>query len=252
MKKVKYTINIIIIFLSINVNSQVLEQIKTQVRYELDFGEQVQNDWIKIKKFLSENEDWNNFTKEEIELIDKYDAEVVEDMWDILGGGCSFYCGAGEYEVMTSSNLAEQNGIGYSSKNLRDFSYETAWVEGVKGYGIGETIEFEFSATHPRLTEIIIVNGYVKSKSVWKNNSRVKTLKMYLNSKPYGIIELKDVYAEQSFKVEPIGHADRENGEELIEKGTFKITFEILNVYKGDKYDDTAITEIYFDGIDVH
>jgi hypothetical protein len=25
-----------------------------------------------------------------------------------------------------------------------------------------------------------------------------------------------------------------------------------LEVYKGDKYDDTAITEIYFDGIDVH
>ena len=37
--------------------------------------------------------------------------------------------------------------------------------------------------------------------------------------------------------------------------------FEIVDVYKGDKYDDTAITEIYddtaiteiyFDGIDVH
>lgn len=28
--------------------------------------------------------------------------------------------------------------------------------------------------------------------------------------------------------------------------------FKILDVYKGDKYDGTAITEIYFDGIDVH
>jgi len=28
--------------------------------------------------------------------------------------------------------------------------------------------------------------------------------------------------------------------------------FEIIEVYKGTKYDDTAITEIYFDGIDVH
>jgi len=28
--------------------------------------------------------------------------------------------------------------------------------------------------------------------------------------------------------------------------------FEILEVFKGDKYDDTAISEIYFDGIDVH
>lgn len=28
--------------------------------------------------------------------------------------------------------------------------------------------------------------------------------------------------------------------------------FEIMEVYKGDKNEDTAITEIYFDGIDVH
>lgn len=248
----RYTINILIIFLTLNVNSQALKQIKTQVRHELDFGEKVQNDWKKIKKLFSENEDWSNFTKEDIDLIDKYDAEVIEDMWAILGGGCSFYCGAGEYKVKTSSDLTDQNEISYNSKNLRDFSYQTAWVEGVKGYGIGETIEFEFSATHPRLTEIIIVNGYVKSKTLWKNNSRVKTLKMYLEDKPFGIIELKDVYAVQFFKVEPIGHSDRENIKDLLEKGTFKIKFEILDIYKGDKYEDTAITEIYFDGIDVH
>jgi len=28
--------------------------------------------------------------------------------------------------------------------------------------------------------------------------------------------------------------------------------FEILEVYTGEKYADTAISEIYFDGIDVH
>ncbi|PKL12986.1 MAG: hypothetical protein CVV50_03895 [Spirochaetae bacterium HGW-Spirochaetae-6] len=30
------------------------------------------------------------------------------------------------------------------------------------------------------------------------------------------------------------------------------IKFEILDVYKGLKYDDVAITEIYFGGLDVH
>jgi hypothetical protein len=30
------------------------------------------------------------------------------------------------------------------------------------------------------------------------------------------------------------------------------LKFEIIEVYKGLKYNDTAITEIYFDGIDVH
>ncbi|WP_449508538.1 hypothetical protein [Dawidia soli] len=28
--------------------------------------------------------------------------------------------------------------------------------------------------------------------------------------------------------------------------------FEILEVYEGAKYDDTVISEIFFDGIDVH
>lgn len=32
----------------------------------------------------------------------------------------------------------------------------------------------------------------------------------------------------------------------------WKIRFEIMEVYPGDKYDDTVITEIYFDGTDVH
>lgn len=30
------------------------------------------------------------------------------------------------------------------------------------------------------------------------------------------------------------------------------LKFEIAEVYKGTKYDDVVITEIYFDGIDVH
>ena len=30
------------------------------------------------------------------------------------------------------------------------------------------------------------------------------------------------------------------------------LRFEILEVYEGDKYDDTVISELFFDGIDVH
>jgi hypothetical protein len=30
------------------------------------------------------------------------------------------------------------------------------------------------------------------------------------------------------------------------------LTFTILGVYAGERYDDTVITEIYFDGTDVH
>ncbi|GAA4275965.1 NADase-type glycan-binding domain-containing protein [Aquimarina mytili] len=178
--------------------------------------------------------------------------EVYDSMWDVIGGGCSWYCGAGGYQVTTSSRLSSQGNISYEPKNLKDFSFKTAWVEGVSGYGIGEYIKFTFNPEHPRLTKIILVNGYVKSKKAWEDNSRAKKIKMYVNHIPYAIVNLKDVYAEQYFEVDPIGHSDRKNSEELKQKDKFTIKFEILDVYKGNKYDDTAITEIYFDGIDVH
>lgn len=75
---------------------------------------------------------------------------------------------------------------------------------------------------------------------------------MYFNDKPFAILNLADSRQEQHFKFEPLGYGDRQNWEELNKKPSWTIKFEILDVYKGDKYDDTAITEIYFDGIDVH
>ena len=37
-----------------------------------------------------------------------------------------------------------------------------------------------------------------------------------------------------------------------IDGSDLVLKFEIIEVYKGLKYNDTAITEIYFDGMDVH
>lgn len=84
----------------------------------------------------------------------------------------------------------------------------------------------------------------MKSEAAWKNNNRVKKLKMSVNGKPFGIFNLEDSKSDQSFEVGKLGH--NANGTDLVLK------FEILEVYKGDKYNNTSITEIYFDGIDVH
>ena len=37
-----------------------------------------------------------------------------------------------------------------------------------------------------------------------------------------------------------------------MEKNPWTLKFEILDVYPGERYDDTVISELYFDGIDVH
>ncbi len=179
-----------------------------------------------------------------------------------------------DYRFTTvSSALKRQGENEYGAYSISDLSFQTAWVEDVKGYGIGEFVTFHFQPMHPRITTVIIANGYIKSKEIWKNNSRVKQLKMYLNNKPFAILNLKDVHASQTFEIPTIGyeithHLNNDgttwykykdkNGRTVksyhknSELQPSLIRFEILSVYKGDKYTDTAITEIYFDGLDMH
>jgi hypothetical protein len=186
----------------------------------------------------------SNSEKEELNaLLELYD-ETIESIWDIIGGGCSWYCGGGPYKVISSSNLPMQGKTSYEAKNASDLSYKTAWIEGVKGYGIGEFIEYYFENNSPRITEIKILNGYIKSDNSWKENARVKKLELSINGEKYAILNLADTKAEQNFKVETLGH--RPDKKDLI------LTFKILDIYEGSKCEDTAITEIYFDGIDVH
>lgn len=96
-----------------------------------------------------------------------------------------------------------------------DLNYKTAWIEGVKVYGIGEYIIYTFEGSSPRINKIKILNGYIESKAAWTNNSKVNTLKMYVNDQPYAILNLKDFYGEQIFTVKPIGNGDRKNVELL-------------------------------------
>lgn len=203
--------------------------------------------WDKMSDGLEEEQ----LTKKERNLISNFD-ETFSSYWDILGDGDSWYCGGGTKKVNASSYLKSQGKTSYKPKNAHDLNYKSVWVEGVKGYGKGEYLLYTFSGSCPRITEINIVNGHVKSKSAWKKNSRVKTLKMYLNNKPYAKLNLKDIRGVQTFKVDPIGNENRENYEALKKMPDWTIKFEILDVYKNSKYDDTVISEIYFDGIDVH
>ena len=186
---------------------------------------------------------WDKLTESDFEYMAKlgYD-ETHSSYWDIVGEGCSWYCGdGGPVKITASSRLKSQGKNNYNEKNLHDLMYNTPWVEGVKGYGIGQWVEYTFKANNPRITEIHVVNGYVKSQAAWKNNSRVKRLKVYVNGQPLAILNLEDSRSDQTFEIEP-----------LTFKQQWTMRFEILEVYEGDKFDDTALSEIYFNGLDVH
>lgn len=191
------------------------------------------------------------YTKKDQEIL-QYCEETRLSIWDIIGGGCSWYCGGGPREVSASSRLDSSTNINYEPENAHDLNYKTAWVEGIEGYGIGEYLEYTFDARSPRITNIIVCNGYVKSAKAWKENSRVKKLKLHFNNTPIAILNLEDSRSSQSFSIDTIGSPDRSQAFGSENKPDWKLKFEILEVYKGDKYDDVVISEIYFDGIDVH
>ena len=159
-----------------------------------------------------------------------YTDENNELYWDFY---CSPYTFSAENNV-ASSELSSQGSANYRISNISDWNHETAWVEGVNGNGIGQWIKFQDISK--QIDFITILNGYVKNDKAWSENSRVKSLKVYCNDEPLCILELQDSRSMQSFSV----------GDLFEGKNIKTLRFEILEVYSGTKYQDTAISEIYF------
>lgn len=227
---------------------------------------EVYRDWEKIEKLYNKQYgDGNSNTQltpsEEAFLENmskKYEERDLEEyIWSVYGIGCSWYCG-GSYETIISSELPANGNNTYGIEALSDDDIRTAWVEGVKGYGIGESITFRFGYTAARTTSVNIMNGYAKSEATWKNNSRVKTFNVYDDDKLIMTVNLHDIMAWQQFELpypfpnRPDNYDHFSNDAQKDSEKINELKFVITDVYKGDKYDDTAISAFIFDGIDVH
>lgn len=187
--------------------------------------------------------EWNKLYEMESddEVESKYGNLSIYD--DLYSEKCSWYCGGEVKSVTASSCLQPIKSFNYEGENAHDFNHESVWA--TKGKGIGESLTYTFEGKCPRITTVKILNGHVKSESVWRANSRVKKLRMYYNGKPYAILALQDSRTLQCFDVGTLGYHD-------LDKPDWTLKFEILEVYPGSKHEDTVIAELYFDGIDVH
>ena len=170
--------------------------------------------------------------------------------------GCSSWCGVVDFELTAeaSSELASANGR-YSAEHVLVQNRDAAWVEGVDGYGIGESITYRQSCTtldnkwkaispdclipkydgFLRYTEICIVNGYAKDQKTWEENGRIKRLNMYVADKPYACLELADTILPQYFTLP-------EEDIKVLSGGMIEVRFEIAEVYPGSVYEDTCLT----------
>ena len=228
------------------VSGQNLPTIKPKIHAPNNYTKAEQAIWQKTLD-LYEKTSSGDIDYEELPEQDKKRIDSLEEGYGPItdGTGCSWYCAGGPYKITASSHLKEQGKINYLPDNIHDFNLFTAWVpENKNGSSIGMKINFHFKPFTPRVNEIFIWNGYIKNKDLWEANSRVAKFKLIINGKPKAILELKDITNTQSFKIAPIQSTD--STKDLI------LTLEIIEVYKGTKYNDVVVSEINFDGLDVH
>ena len=165
-------------------------------------------------------------------------------------------------------------------KNLRTSTYKAntsfdgilfnGWVEGVKGDGIGEWIEFTLTTNviGPFATNGLrrfngaykeMKGGYSKYDSwdfifskinfigePWISNNRIKSMTLFDSSGKTNIkLDFADVFpifnSDYSYGLEDINSI---KNPVFLEKGTYKM--QIDSVYKGRKWDDTVLGEVWF------
>jgi hypothetical protein len=167
-------------------------------------------------------------------------------------------------QLRASSTLKGKSTKTYHVNNLIDGDLSTAWCEGAKGPGFGETIElrlknfsqlcFRDRATFPTL---VVIPGYAKNKKVWEANNRVtKAIVRRCNSKTdyYG-----HMWKDKSFDapgvllalIEPDDFSNdappfKKTAKDMFEGNDLCIRFEIDDVAKGNsqKDNDTCISEL--------
>jgi hypothetical protein len=171
-------------------------------------------------------------------------SETSEGPWSTMTLGDSWYDEAQLYKQTASSALPTTKTINYSAQSLHDSDIRTAWIESKDDYGIGESVSFFFKPNSPRVTQILIWNGYQKSPELYEKNSRPKMLELHINGIPQYRLQLEDTRALQTFSIDPI--RSEEEGVDL------ELKLKIIEVYQGSKWKDTAISEINFNGLDVY
>lgn len=157
----------------------------------------------------------------------------------------------GTYTLPYASSSLPQDAYGfYGAKNLDDNNIETAWSEGVKGSGIGQWVAI---TSDDSFTAVVVNNGYYKDRKGWENNNRVQKARIRIftfskqsanliragKSKVEYLVEFDDEYDDTFWQV-----WDGITGISQNKPASFLFILEILDVYRGTKYDDTCISNI--------
>ena len=118
----------------------------------------------------------------------------------------------------------------HTADRVLDGKMDTAWAEGVAGYGIGETITLEFDGTY-MVSGFDIWAGYHKSSDLYAMNGRPQQICVIFGDGTWLSYQLHDAKRKQTITfATPVV--------------TDSVTIQIKSSYPGTYFEDTVISEI--------
>ena len=167
-------------------------------------------------------------------------ARVEEPALPETMGGCSLKCAFAwsvEVQAAGGQKLA-------AVKKLNDENAETAWIAAEGTSGVGAKLKFVFPKKldaeiegNTPLYGLDLINGAWMSEAQWKAHARVKKARLYYRDRP-----LADVTFADSRRWQRLSFPDV-----FVRSGDW-MTFEILEIYPGEKGAGVAITEVVLQG----
>lgn len=151
--------------------------------------------------------------------------------------------GVGKSFVEASTTLAESGGYTYTVNNLFDKNPGTTWQVG--NGGVGEWIEITFP--QPENISVAMINGFAKldkkfaqygaDGDLYVLNNRVKSMK----------VEYWDANDTKQGSTVNFEDEIRDYQDAGVYQNVSRIRFIVDSVYKGQKWNDTALAEIKID-----
>ncbi|RBP47331.1 hypothetical protein DES53_101128 [Roseimicrobium gellanilyticum] len=142
-----------------------------------------------------------------------------------------------DFKATASSTLTPGKEFRYDAQLLAEDDPDTgssAWVEGVKGDGLGESVTLTLDKP-AKVRRIGLVNGYAKNEDIYRKNNRVSRFDVSVNGGAAFPVDVPDerLGSEMFYFDLPASAGD---------VSTVKLT--IAGVYKGSKYQDTALSDV--------
>jgi hypothetical protein len=129
--------------------------------------------------------------------------------------------------VSASSMLPPAGLVTYAAENVVDNDPTTAWNEGARG-AVGEWVELRL-AHEARISRLLVWNGYQKGVQ-FAQSGRVKRLLIEAGGRRF-TVELLDVRGSQAVDLP-----------QPVRARTIRLTIEAI--FQGDRYPDTALSEV--------